>query len=208
VPRPYSMGKRAKEKDRVRREIERALIRVLASLPYDTVTMTHIAREADVSARTVQRHFRSKDQVLAAALRFPAAALAEEMSARPAPESAGQAIGHLVDALFAIYNRHRPELWAAYTRSAQVPELMRAQGVAIAAWLAAVERIFSRWPDVWAIDPRTAKRAIISFTSYPAWRGFAGAGGFGPPEAERFVTDVLCRYLLREGQASREQPPS
>lgn len=208
MPRPYSMGKRAKAKDRVRRRIERALIRLLASRPYDIVTMAHVAREAGVSARTIQRHFGSKDQVLAAALRFPAAALAEEMSGRPAPESAGQAIGHLVDALFAIYNRHRPELWAAYTRSAQVPELMRAQNVAIAAWLTAVERLFSRWPDVWEIDPLTAKRAIIAFTSYPTWRGFAGAGGFGPPEAARFVTDILCRYLLPESGPSQQPPPS
>ena len=205
MPRPYSMGKRAKAKDRVRREIERALIRLLASRPFDAMTMPAIAREAGVSARTVQRHFGSKDQVLAAALRFPAKALAEELNGRPAAESAEDAIARLVDTMFAVYNRHRPELWAAYSRSAQVPELMRAQGVALVAWMAAVEDLFSRWPDVWAIDPATAKRAVLALTSYPTWRGFAAAGGFGPPEAERFVTDVLCSYLLRESQTSQQK---
>jgi AcrR family transcriptional regulator len=168
--------------------------------------MTDIAREAGVSERTVQRHFGSKDQLLAAALRFPAKALAEELNGRPAAESVEGAIARLVDAMFAIYNRHRPELWAAYSHSAHVPELMRAQSVAVVAWLAAVEDLFSRWPDVWAIDPATAKRAVIAFTSYPTWRGFAATGGFGPPEAERFITDVLCRYLLRESQTSQQKP--
>jgi AcrR family transcriptional regulator len=205
VPRPYSMAKRAKAKDRVRRQIERALIRVLASRPYDAATVSDIAREAGVSDRTVQRYFGSKDQVLAAALRYPAEALAEELSGRPAAESAEGAVARLVDAMFAIYNRHRPELWAAYSRSAQVPELMRAESVAVAAWLAAVEDLFSRWPDVWAVNAQIAKRAMIALTSYPTWRGFAGAGGFGPPEAERFVTDLLCRYLLRESRPSRKQ---
>ncbi len=200
------MGKRAKAKDRVRREIERAFIRLLGSRLFDYITMTDIAREAGVSTRTVQRYFGSIDQVLVAALRFPAKELSEELSGRPAAESPEGAIARLVDSLFAIYNRHRPELWAAYTRSALVPELMRAQGVATFAWMAAVEDIFSRWPDVWAIDPLTAKRAVIALTSYPTWRGLAGAGGFGPLEAERFVTDILCRHVLQDSRPSREQP--
>jgi len=82
VPRPYSMAKREKAKDRIRRQIERALIRVLVSQPYDTTTITGIAREASVSTRTVQRHFGSKDQVLAAALRYPGGALGEDLSSR------------------------------------------------------------------------------------------------------------------------------
>jgi AcrR family transcriptional regulator len=196
------MGKRAKAKDRVRRQIERALIRVLASRPYEAITVPDIAREAGVSDRTVQRHFGSKDQVLSAALRFPAEALAEELSIRPAAKCAEEAIGSLVDAMFAVYNRHRPELWAAYTRSAEVPELMAAHRAGVLGWLAAVEDLFSRWPDVWAIDPVTAKRAVIAFTSYPTWRGFAATGGFGSPEAERFVTDLLCSYLLPEDRCS------
>jgi AcrR family transcriptional regulator len=202
------MTKRAKAKDRVRRQIERALIRVLASRSYDAATMTDIAREAGVSDRTVQRHFGTKDRVLAAALRYPAEALAEELNGRPTAESVEGAIARLVDSMFAIYNRHRPELWAAYSHSAEVPELMRAQGVAIVAWLAAVEGLFLRWPDVWAIDPLTAKQAMIAFTSYPTWRGFTATGGFGSPDAERFITDILCRYLLGEGRPSREQRPS
>ena len=205
VPRPYSMAKRENAKDRTRRQIGRALIRVLVSQPYDATTITGIAREASVSTRTVQRHFGSKDRVLAAALRYPGEALAEELSSRPAAESAEEAIGQLVEAMFAVYNSHRREMWAAYSRAGDVPELAEAVRLAVAGWMAAIEDFFSCWPDVWAIDRQMAKRALITFTSYPTWRGVTASGGFGSPEAERFVTDVLCRYLLREGRRSQKQ---
>lgn len=208
MPRPYSMGKRARAKDRVRGQIERALIRVLATQPYDDTAMTDIAREASVSTRTVQRYFGSMEHVLAATVRYPAETLAEELRSRSAAESVEEAIGQLVEAMFAVYNRHRREMWAAYTRSASVPELMRAQLLAGAVWMDAIEDFFARWPDVWAIDRQTAKRALLAFTSYPTWRGFTGVGGFGSPEAERFMTDVICRYMLRENRRSQKQQPS
>jgi AcrR family transcriptional regulator len=167
--------------------------------------MTDIAREACVSTRTVQRHFGSIDKVLAAAMRYPAETLAEELRSRSGAESVEEAIGQLVEVVFAVYNRHRREMWAAYTRSQSVPELMRALLVAVAVLVSAIESLLSRWPDVWTVDRQTAKRALLAFTSYPAWRGFTGSGGFGSPEAERFVTDVICRYLLREDRRSKNR---
>jgi AcrR family transcriptional regulator len=208
VPRRYSMAKRAQAKERVRGQIERALIRVLATQPYDDTTMTDIARVASVSTRTVQRYFGSMDQVLAATVRYPAETLAEELRSRSAAETAKEGIGQLVEAMFGVYNRHRREMWAVYTRSQAVPELIRAQLVASAVWVSAIDNFLSRWPDVWTVDRQTAKRALLAFTSYPTWRGFTGSGGFGSPEAERFMTDVICRYMLREDRRIQKQQPS
>ncbi len=148
------------------------------------------------------------DQVLAATVRYPAETLAEEMRSRSAAETGEESIGQLVEAMLGVYNRHRREMWAAYTRSARVPELMRAQLVAGAVWMSAIENFLSRWPGVWTVDRQTARRALLAFTSYPTWRGFTGSGGFGSPEAERFVTDVLCRHLLREERRLQKQQPS
>ncbi len=202
MPRRYSMANRAKLTKRTRADIETALVRLLATKPYDAISMAEIADEANVSVRTVQRHFRTKDDLLAAAVRYPAEALSAELSKRPPGPSAREDMQTLVAALFAIYSRHRPELWATYTRSAQVTELMRAQLMGGAAWLSAVEAFMARWADRCAIKPLLAKRAIVALTSYPAWRGLAGAGGFGSPEAETFVTKLLYEFIFE----SRETP--
>jgi len=117
------MATRAKLTQRTHAGIERALVRLLATKPYDAISMTDIAKEADVAVRTVQRHFGSKDDLLAAAVRHPAQALSEELSQRPPGQPAREDLQTLVTALFAIYERHRPEIWAVYTRSSAVPQL-------------------------------------------------------------------------------------
>lgn len=202
MPRRYSMANRAKLTERTRAAIELALVRLLATKPYDAISMTEIADEANVSVRTVQRHFRTKDDLLAASVRYPAEALSAELSKRPPGQSAREDMQSLVAALFATYSRHRPEMWAAYTRSAQVPQLMRAQLMGGAAWLSAVEAFMARWSDRCAIEPLLAKRTIVALTSYPAWRGLAGAGGFGSPEAETIVTKLLYEFIFEPREAS------
>jgi AcrR family transcriptional regulator len=195
------MATRAKLTQRTHAGIERALVRLLAAKPYDAISMTDIAKEADVAVRTVQRHFRTKDDLLAASVRYPVEALSAELSKRPPGQSAREDMQTLVAALFAIYSRHRPEIWATYTRSAQVPELMRAQLMAGAAWLSAIEAFMARWSDRCAIEPLLAKRAIVALTSYPAWRGLAGTGGFGSPDAETFVTKLLYEFIFEPREA-------
>lgn len=190
------MAKRAKKTERTHAAIETALVRLLAIKAYDAVNMADIAEQADVATRTVQRHFGSKDDVLAAAVRHPAQALREELSQRPPGQSPHDDLQSLAASLFTIYNRYRRETWALYTRSAEVPELMRVQFVAGAAMISAVEALLARWSDRCAIDPLLAKRAILALISYPAWRGLAGVGGFGSPEAEALVAKLLYDLIF------------
>ncbi len=195
------MAKRARLTERTRREIETALVRLLAIRAYDAVTMADIAREAAVAVRTVQRHFGSKDDILAAAVRHPAQALAEELSQRSPGHSPHDDLRGLAGALFATYARYRRETWALYTRSAEVPELMGVQFVAGAAMISAVDALLARWSDRCAIDPLLAKRAILAFVSYPTWRGLAGVGGFGSPEAETTVARLLHDFIFEPTEA-------
>ena len=201
MPRRYSMANRARKTELTRRTIETALVRLLATRSYDAVSMIDIARQADVAVRTVQRHFGSKDDLLAAAVRHPAQALSEELSQRSPGRSPHDDLQSLAASLFAIYNRYRRETWALYTRSAEVPELMRVQFVAGAALLSAVEALLARWSERCAIDPLLAKRAIVALTSYPTWRGLAGAGGFGSPEAETLVAKLLYGLIFEPTEA-------
>jgi AcrR family transcriptional regulator len=195
------MATRAKLTQHTHAGIERALVRLLAAKPYDAISMTDIAKEADVAVRTVQRHFGSKDEVLTATARYPAQALSEELSRRPAGQSPREDLQSLLAALFAIYDRYRPEIWTLYNWSSEVPELMRALLVSGAAWLSAVEALMARWSDRCAIEPLLAKRTIVALTSYPAWRGLAGAGGFGSPDAETIVTKLLYEFIFEPREA-------
>jgi len=194
------MAKRAEKTERTRRDIETALVRLLAIKAYDAVSMADIAEQADVAVRTVQRHFRSKDDVLAAAVRHPAQALSRELSQRPPGQSPHDDLQSLAASLFAIYERYRRETWALYTHSAEVPELMRVQFVAGAAMVSAVEALLARWSDRCAIDPLLAKRAILALTSYPTWRGLAGVGGFASPDAESLVAGLLYDLIFEPTQ--------
>ncbi len=198
------MAKRTQQTDRTRVGIEVALIRLLASKAYEAISMSDIAGEADVSVRTVQRHFGSKDRILAAALRYPAEAFSSELASQPPGRSPREDIQNLVTALFATYGRHRREMWAAYTRSSEAPRLLSALQVAAQAWMSAVEGLMARWSDRWAIDPQLARRAVVALTSYPTWRGLTGAGGFDSPEAETFVTKLLCEFIMGPGQGASE----
>src|SRR3990172_10600039 len=131
MPRRYSMAKRAEKTKRTRAEIEMVLIRLLARQPYGAISMLAIARGAGVSERTVHRHYGSKNEVLTASLRHAGGALAEELSGRPEPESASEAIRQLVNAMYSVYNRHRREIWAADSRGGEGPQLAGAGGSAM-----------------------------------------------------------------------------
>lgn len=190
------MGRRAEAVERTRRRIELALIRVLALKSYGSITMADIAREADVSVRTVHRHFRGKDEVLTACSHFLAQMLPEELARHPEPSSPQGAIRRLVEALFALYERHNAEVWAIYTRAMTVPELGQSAGVGNEVRLQAIEELMGRWPGVWAVGEERAKRVLASLTSYPAWRSFTDRKRFSTPEAVDIMTSLLCGYLL------------
>ncbi len=78
---------------------------------------------------------------------------------------------------------------------------MQALLVSGAAWLSAVDALLARWSERCVVDPVLAKRAIIALTSYPTWRGLAGAGGFGSPEAEALVARLLYDLIFEPNQA-------
>jgi len=196
MPRQYSMAKRAEKAMRTRAHIEMALIRLLARHPYGAISLSAIARKAGISVRTVQRQYGSKDDVLVASLRHAGEAVAEELGGRPEPESASQAVRQLVCTMHALYQRYRPEIWAAYSRGDEVPQLAMAVMSAMYAWNGAIESTLDRCAGELAVDRIEAKRALSALTSYQTWRGTMGPGGFGGPQAQEFVSGLLERYLL------------
>jgi AcrR family transcriptional regulator len=190
------MAKRAAATNRTRGRIEKALVRLLASKPYSSVTMADIAGEADVSVRTVQRHYRSKDELLASCARMPAQALSDELARRPAASSPQQAIRDLIEALFAVYDRHSAEIWAIYSRAGDVPVLQETVSAGTEARVSCIERLIGRWPDVWALDREQVRWLMQAMTSYLTWRAFTQGGQVPLQEAAAGVAMLLTRSLL------------
>src|SRR3970040_2302372 len=117
MPRRYSMAKRAEATGRTRRRIELALIELLAAQPFSAITVADIAERAAVSVRTVQRHYTSKDDLLAACVSFPTRALAAELSGRPPAPSLRVALRDLLEAVFSFYEANSEQDCAVYRRA-------------------------------------------------------------------------------------------
>ena len=197
MPRHYSMANRAEATGHTRRRIEAALIRLLGSRPYNGITMVDIAAEADVAVRTVQRHYRTKDDLLAACARFVEEVVGQEWGKRPTPQSAEEHLRRVVETMFALYKEYTAAVWAGYSRSTEVPELRDAFRAGVEVRDARIDELVARWPDAWASDAGHAKRTLVSLTSFPAWRGFTDRSRFTSAEATAEVTDILCQRLLR-----------
>lgn len=191
------MAKRAENTKRTRAHIEMALVRLLAAQPYGTVTMSAIARGAEVSVRTVQRHYPSKDDILAACVSFPARALADELSGRPPASSPRAALRDLVEALFSFYEANSEQAWAVYSRAQDVPVLEELRRATVRARESLIDAMIERWPDSWSTDKRTARAAMLGLTAFGAWQALTDAGRFTVQDAVEFILGVLDRCLLK-----------
>ena len=191
------MAKRAEATGHTRARIEAALIRLLGSRPYDDITMIDIAAQADVAVRTVQRHYTSRDNVLAACVGYPTRALADELSRRPPASSPRAALRDLVQALFSFYEANSQQVWAVYSRAQDVPVLDKLRRATVGARESLIDALIERWPDSWSTDQRTTRAAMLGLTALGTWRALTNVGRFTAQDAVEFILCVLERSLLK-----------
>ena len=190
------MAKRAEATDHTRRRIEAALTTLLGSRPYGAITVVDIAREADVAVRTVQRHYRTKDDLLLDACLRRTQSVTEQLQNLSAKSAQGL-VQSLVRAQFDFYEQHNTECWALHSRAAEAPKVRDALHTLIDGRISSLADLMARWPEAWSVDGSLAARILVALTSYPAWRGFTESGRFSPAKAAAEVTDILCQRLLR-----------
>src|SRR3990172_10636339 len=197
MPRRSSMAKRTEATGRTRRRIELALIELLAAQPFSAITIGDIAAKAGVSVRTVQRHYPSKADILAACVSFPARALADELSGRPPAASLRAALRDLVEALVSFYEANSEQAWAVYSRAQDVPVLEELRGGAVRTRESLIDALFEQWPDCWSADKRTARAAMLGLTAFGTWQALTDAGRFRARDAVEFTLSALDRTLLK-----------
>src|SRR3990172_11674900 len=197
MPRRYSMIKRAETTALTRRRIELALIGLLAIKPFSAITIGHIAASAAVSVRTVQRHYASKDDILAACVSFPARSLADDLSGRPPASSLREALRDLLEALFSFYEENSEQAWAVYSRAQDVPVLDELRRATVRARESLIDALIERWPDSWSTDKRTARAAMLGLTAFGTWQALTDAGRFTAQDALGFILGVQERTLLK-----------
>ena len=197
MPRRYSMEKRGARTAATRRRIELALIGLLASKPFSAITIADIAKKAAVSVRTVQRHYTSKDDLLAACVGFPTRALAAELSVRPPAESLRAALRDLLEAVFSFYEANSEQAWAVYSRAREVPVLEELRSATMRARASLIDPLLERWPDCWSTDRQTARAALLGLTAFGTWHAMPGLERFTPSEALEFIVELLERALLK-----------
>jgi len=196
MPRRYRMGRRVESIQETQRRVQNALGGLLATKPYGTITLADIAAKADVSVRTVQRHYVSKDQILVALCLYSLEWVDAELTKAPTPKSAQEAIGNLMQAQFRFYEEHDAQCWAAFTRMRETPEIAGAMQAAAELWSAHIEALISDWPDAWAVERKRVKPMVGAQTSYPVWLALTQFGRFRYLESVGIATELLCRYLL------------
>ena len=199
------MAKRSAAVKATRRRIETALIRLLAAKPYGAITIADIAREADVSVRTAQRHYRSKDELLGATGCFAEQVHPDELARQPMALSVEEGVEQLVETVFTVYDRYRAGAWALYSRVEEVPELRKTVQLAIAERASIIDGLIKRWPEAWAVDNELARRTMLALTCFLTWRALTEYSGFSTQQATKTVTDLLCRNLLRRRESNPDQ---
>jgi len=194
------MAKRAEATDHTRRRIEAALTTLLGSRPYGAITVVEIAAEADVAVRTVQRHYRTKDDLLLDVCLRRTQSVTEQLQDLPAKSAQGL-IQSLVRAQFDFYEQNDAECWALHSRAAEAPKMRDALHTLTDGRTSSLANLMTRWPDAWSVDGSLAARTLVALTSYPAWRGFTESGRFSPAGATDEVVYILSQRLLRPSQA-------
>ncbi len=105
-PRPTT-SRRSRKKSRTRTELAEAGAHLFATRGFDETTTNDIAERADVSQRTLFRHFPTKEAVLYGDMDELLTELRDALEARPASEAPLAVVRNAVQSLADNFGRHR-----------------------------------------------------------------------------------------------------
>lgn len=190
MPRRYTLGKRADQKEQTRRRILDAAAALYQERGVSQTTIPEIARRADVAPGTVLNHFSSADELARAvldgvlgSLQLPSSAVFAGLAGVP------DRFARLCRELFAFYDRS--ESW--YLAYAREPPGVPAWAEAEATFYAAFDGLVRE-----ALGPVAHDASIVAIVSTmlggEAWSTLR-ARGLSSEQVAALVIDVLTPWL-------------
>ncbi len=204
MPRGYSLGKRQATVERTRTAIVHALRRLLKRVAYDDITIRQIAAEADVSEKTVQRHFGSKDAIFVAWGQWGMDSVRARLEASTNGSDPVSVVRQLMRASYGASEENKDELWAFMSREPSSAEVAAFRGTIREFGYSLASAVVEAWPEVWRFDRERTKEIINGLTRYLAWKVLREECGLSQEEAVFAVTETVRRALMKrevgEGQ--------
>ena len=193
MPRRYTLGKRAAQKEATRQRILEAAAGLYQERGVSQTTIPEIARRADVAPGTVLNHFASADALaravvegLVGSLHLPTETIFDGVTAVP------DRLARLSRELFAFYERGQSWYRVYAMERTDVPAWANAE----AAFYAEHDRLIRAALGPLAQDPPTM--AIVSTMLGGEVYSILRARGLSTAEIAALVNDVLAPWLERK----------
>lgn len=185
--RPYRMVARAVATEATRDAILAAATAAFWERPSTEVSLEEVADRAGVSARTVLRHFDSKDGLWEAAVQREAARVQAQRDTAP-PGDVPAAVRVLVD----HYEQMGDRVLRMLAEEAVVPALREVADLGRRTHLAWCRRVFA--PALADLDPPTRQRRtaqLAAVCDVYVWKLLRRDAGLDRPQTEQAMVELL-----------------
>ena len=193
--RPYRMAARADGAAATRERLLAAAWRRFATCPYDSVRLSEIAADAEVTAQTLHTHFGSKEQLFTdVAIRWGS----EEIARRD--EAPVGDVGKAVEILFDRYEANGSTVLRMLSEEERIPAVRRITDAGRAYhrdWAARTFQPLLRGLRGHSRERRLA--AIVIATDLLVWKLLRQDMQLDRPSAERIVTEMVNPVRSRAG---------
>ena len=187
--RRYTLHARAEAVEATGNRVLDAALELFTDNPYEDVSLDLIARRAEVTKRTVLRHFGSKEDLFAQSLQRAVDEMIRHREAAPVGDVAG-AVANVVGQ-YERWGANRLRLLAQEDRIPLIAEWVQGGREWHWAW---VERIFE--PLLAGLRGAARKRgvaALVALTDVYTWKLLRLDLGLSRAETERTLVDLINR---------------
>lgn len=198
--RAYSLGARAAQADERRDRMIAAAIRLLHDRPFEDVTLQAVADAADVSLKTVVRHFGTKDELVVACVR---ARSREESALRATPAGDVRAAVQVLAERYDVLGATTLRLLAAEER---FPAVAAALAVARRQHLAWLAEVFAPWLPCRGARERARRLAqLFGATEIVVWHSWRTHLGLDRGDAEAALASTLTALVASWGEGGGDR---